>query len=329
MNGVLRALAAVLLLAALLAWTDPQAWRSVWRVFEPPVVLAALALTGLQVALATARWRIVARRLEQRLPLGLALRETYLSTLLNQVLPGGVSGDATRAWRLRHEPGGLHRSSGSVALERAVGQAVLVAACLVALLLQPALWQRLVAGGLLQGVVILACAAGLLASLAWRWRRMLRLREGLALVRARVLSRPRALLAVTALSLALLAAYLAVFVLAARATGTTAPLATLLPLLLVSLLAMSIPLGFGGLGLREGAAALAWAAAGLPAAQGVAAALGYGVLALACSLPAALVLAWPGPRRHRPGEPDGQAGLHARRDAAQPPSSRSSSNRVS
>lgn len=325
MNGVLRALVSVLLLAALLAWMDQEAWRSVWRVFEPPVVLAALALTGLQVALATARWRIVARRLEQRLPLGLALRETYLSTLLNQVLPGGVSGDATRAWRLRHEPGGLHRSSGSVALERAVGQAVLLAACLVALLLQPVLWQRLVAGGLVQGVVILACAAGLLASLAWRWRRVLRLRQGLGVLRARVLSRPRALLAMTALSLALLAAYLAVFVLAARAIGTTAPLATLVPLMLVSLLAMSIPLGFGGLGLREGAAALAWAAAGLPAAQGVAAALGYGVLALACSLPALLVLAWPGPRRHRPRRADGQAGP----DADQPSSPRSSSNRVS
>lgn len=320
MNLVLRTLAALGLLAALLVLVEPEAWRAVPRVLTVPLLLAALALTGLQVALATARWRIMARRLGHPLPLAMALRETYLATLLNQVLPGGVAGDAARAWRLRHGAG-LHRSAGSVALERAVGQAVLVAACLGALVAQPAVWHRLTAGGVVQGLVLLACVLALLASLAWRLRRLLRLRQGLALVRERVLSRPSALAAMAGLSLALLVAYLAVFVLAARATGTTAPLSTLLPLMLVCLLAMSIPLGFGGLGLREGAAALAWSAAGLPAGQGVAAALGYGVLVLACSLPAALVLAGSNRQRHALGQRGGAE--------PQSPARRSSSNRVS
>lgn len=306
MSGLLRALLSLALLVALLAWMEPGAWLPALRVLDPAVLLAAFALTAIQVGLATARWRIVARRLGQRLPLELAARETYLATLLNQVLPGGVAGDAARAWRLRHGPG-LHRSAGGVALERAVGQAVLVAACVVALLLQPALWQRLGAGGLLHGIAITAALAGLLATLAWRWRRALRLREGLVLVRERLLSRPGILLALAAVSLLLLVAYLAVFVLAARAMGVSTALPTLLPLMLVSLLAMSIPLGFGGLGLREGAAALAWAAAGLPAAEGAAAALGYGLLVLLCSLPAALVLAWPHPRASGAGSSPGSS----------------------
>lgn len=320
MSVLLRTLVALGLLVALVVLVDPDAWRAVPRVLELPLLLAALALTGVQVVLATARWRIMARRLGHPLPVRLALQETYLATLLNQLLPGGVAGDAARAWRLRHGAG-LHRSAGSVALERALGQAVLVAACLVALVAQPAVWHRLAGGGLWQGVLLLLCVLGLLASIAWRLRRVLRLRQGMALVRDRVLSRPRALAAMTGLSLLLLVAYLAVFVLAARATGTTAPLPVLLPLMLVCLLAMSIPLGFGGLGLREGAAALAWAAAGLPPGQGVAAALGYGVLALVCSLPAALVLAGSG--RHRRSLGKGPSA------SPQSPSRRSSSNRVS
>lgn len=320
MSIALRTLAALGLLVVLVLLIGPDALKAVPRVLQLPLVLAALALTGVQVALATARWRIMARRLGHPLPVGLALRETYLATLLNQVLPGGVAGDAARAWRLRHGAG-LHRSAGSVALERAVGQAVLVSACLAALIAQPAVWNRLSAGGLWQGVALLACVLGLLASIGWRMRRVLRLRQGLALVRERVLSRPSALAAMVGLSLALLVGYLAVFVLAARATGTTAPLITLLPLMLVCLLAMSIPLGFGGLGLREGAAALAWSAAGLPAGQGVAAALGYGVLALVCSLPAALVLV--GSNRQRRALGKGGS------ESSQSPSRRSSSNRVS
>ena len=70
------------------------------------------------------------------------------------------------------------------------------------------------------------------------------------------------------------------------------------------MLAMAIPLNIGGWGPREGVAAWAFAAAGLGAAQGVAAAVVYGVMALVATLPGAVVLvaAWlrrQSPRRSR------------------------------
>lgn len=289
----LRALAGLVLLALVLRWVDGSEVAAVWGVLSPSVVAIALVLTALQVVLAAARWRLVARRLGQPLPMGRALRESYLASLLNQVLPGGVGGDALRAWRLRAGVG-LHRSAGSVAVERGIGQFVLIAACALALFTRPELWDRLLGAGLGQGLLIAAAALALLLLVGWRLRRVLRLREGLASLREGRLLEPATLLALLALSILLLAAYLAVFWLSARAVGAGAVgLVNLLPLLLVSLLAMSIPLGFGGWGLREGGAALAWSAAGLPPAQGVAVALGYGVLVLLCSLPAALVLLWP------------------------------------
>ena len=64
----------------------------------------------------------------------------------------------------------------------------------------------------------------------------------------------------------------------------------LLPLALLVLLAMAVPTNIGGWGPREGVAAWAFAAAGLGAAQGVATAVVYGVMALVASLPGAVVL---------------------------------------
>ena len=83
------------------------------------------------------------------------------------------------------------------------------------------------------------------------------------------------------------------FVIAARTAGATAPLSLLLPLALLVMLAMVLP-SVAGWGPREGAAAWAFAAAGLGAGQGVATAVTYGIMALVASLPGALVVvsAW-------------------------------------
>jgi hypothetical protein len=53
---------------------------------------------------------------------------------------------------------------------------------------------------------------------------------------------------------------------------------------------MGLPANIGGFGPREGVAAWAFGAAGLTAAQGVAAATVYGVLVLVSSLPGVAVL---------------------------------------
>jgi hypothetical protein len=64
----------------------------------------------------------------------------------------------------------------------------------------------------------------------------------------------------------------------------------LLPLVLLILIAAALPVNVGGWGAREGAAAWAFGAAGVGAAQGVAAATVYGVLVIAATLPGLIVL---------------------------------------
>jgi hypothetical protein len=95
------------------------------------------------------------------------------------------------------------------------------------------------------------------------------------------------------------AGHTATFVIAARVAGSTAPLGELVALLMVVQTAMVIPLSIGGWGLREGAAAWAFGAAGLGAATGVAVATLYAVLMLAAVAPGAGLLLRDAVRRRR------------------------------
>jgi 3,4-dihydroxy 2-butanone 4-phosphate synthase/GTP cyclohydrolase II len=120
-----------------------------------------------------------------------------------------------------------------------------------------------------------------------RWRRAVAVAVDDA--RGGLLSR-RVLPAAVVLSVATYGGHLALFVVAARVAGAAAPVLTLLPLMVLALLAMGLPVNVGGWGPREGATALAFGAAGLGAAQGVSVAVVYGVLAFVAGLPGAGVL---------------------------------------
>jgi hypothetical protein len=84
--------------------------------------------------------------------------------------------------------------------------------------------------------------------------------------------------------------HVAVFMVAVQVTGTELPAGRLLPLALVVLLASAVPANIAGWGPREGAAAWAFGAVGLSAAEGVTVAVVYGVLALVATLPGAVML---------------------------------------
>ncbi len=73
---------------------------------EPLLLAAALAALTLQTVLSALRWRLTAAQLGLCLDRGRAVREYYLSQIVNQALPGGVLGDAGRAVRAR-APAGL------------------------------------------------------------------------------------------------------------------------------------------------------------------------------------------------------------------------------
>ncbi|MGB2567075.1 lysylphosphatidylglycerol synthase domain-containing protein [Micromonospora citrea] len=284
-------LGGVALVAALLWGLGTGPVLAALRRIDAPTVVAALLLGAVATLCCAWRWRLVAEGLGVRLPLGTAVADCYRSVFLNATLPGGVLGDVHRAVRHGREAGDVGRAVRAVVWERGAGQVVQVALAAVILLTLPSPVRPY-----LPAAVGLAVAAALALVLLVRAlprsgpsRRARALRAAASDVRAGLLGRRRAS-GVLLASVVVVLCHLATFVLAARVAGATAPVAHLVPLTLLALLAMGLPANMAGFGPREGTAAWAFGAAGLGAAQGVSTALVYGALVLLAALPGAAVL---------------------------------------
>ncbi len=297
----LRVLVGAGILAALAARLGAGAFVDGLRAIDTGAVLAALGIGLLTTVFSAWRWCLVARGLGLRLPLATAVVDCYRALLLNSVLPAGVLGDVHRAVSHGRQAGDVGRGVRAVVLERAAGQVILVVVGVGVLLAHPSLLataaNALVPGrgvtvGILSVVAVLAVVALGAAALRGR-RRASRIRKALrtSLADARVgLFSRDTWPGVVLLSVAALAGYLALFVVAARAAGAQATVGELLPLLLLALLVMGLPINIGGWGPREAVTAVAFGAAGLGATQGLTAAVVYGVLSLIACLPGVGVL---------------------------------------
>jgi uncharacterized membrane protein YbhN (UPF0104 family) len=285
----------------------------VWRVGTGPFLDGIRTIDGWSLVLAAGiavpttvcsawRWSLVAGGLGARLPLRAAVTSYYRSQFLNTTLPGGVLGDVHRGLRHGRDVGDAGRCLRAVVWERLAGQFVLVAVAVILLLLLPSPVRSSMP--FVVAVVVVALSAGVVLARALP-------REGPSLVARTVrtaasdlrggLCARRAWPGIAVASAVAVAGHAITFLVAARSVDQTVSPARMLPLALLVLLAMAIPANVAGWGPREGAAAWAFAAAGLSAAQGVATAVTYGVMVLVASLPGAavLALAWVRPRRSR------------------------------
>jgi uncharacterized membrane protein YbhN (UPF0104 family) len=251
-------------------------------------LLAALGIGLLTTVLSAWRWCVIARGLGLPLTLGRAVSDYYRGLLLNAVLPAGVLGDVHRAVNHGQQSGDVGRGVRAVFFERFAGQVVLIAIGVAVLLTQPALAIDLVPS---RGVLLTALAVLVLAAVVAG--RLPAVRRGLSKTwsDARVgLFSFHALPRVVFSSAATVVGHVALFLVAARAAGSTASIAQLVPLIVLALLVMALPVNIGGWGPREAFLAVAFGAAGLGAAQGLTTGVVYGVLALVASLPGVLVL---------------------------------------
>ena len=295
---VLRAAVSIGLLAGLAWWLDLGTVVSRLAQMRFGWVLLAVAISVVQVAVLAWRWRFTAGCLGVDLSYTAAWREYYLSIFLNQVMPGGVVGDVSRAWRQarvqtrQREPAGP--AVRAVIFERLSAQAVMTAVAVVSLLALPVTvnrGSRLVLFGAGAVAVLIV-----LAMVVWMRRQSSAqslVGQVLADLDAAHLSGP--VFAAQLVSAAIVVGtYLATYLTAARAVGMDTPLPVLLPLVAPVLMSMLIPVTVAGWGLREGAAAVLWGAVGLTAADGVLVSVAYGLLVLIGSLPGALFLMRPG-----------------------------------
>jgi uncharacterized membrane protein YbhN (UPF0104 family) len=312
--SLLRLAAGVAVLWFLAGHLGAAPFRDGLRAVTWQAVAAAVVLTALTTVCSAWRWRVVARALGVGIDLPGAVGAYYRSLFLNSVLIGGALGDVNRAVTHGRRAGDVAAGLRAVALERLCGQVIQAVVTAVALLTL-ASPVRAALPYVLAGLAGLAVCGALVVRGAARrgGSRLARAARAVSAdLRHGLLARdvwPRVVLA----SVLVVAGHTATFVIAARVAGSTAPLGELVALLLVVQTATVIPLSIGGWGLREGAAAWAFGAAGLGAATGVTVTTLYAVLMLAAVIPGAGLLLGDAVRRRRGA---GNSGESRRRNLA-------------
>jgi uncharacterized membrane protein YbhN (UPF0104 family) len=292
----LKLLASLALLAVLLWVLERQALPLRLAALHLEFVALAVVATTAQFFVLSARWATFASELGVRLGYRRALGEYYLSSLLNQVLPFGVLGDALRV--LRHServhakpspPHSTPRVLLAAALDRVSGQAVIVAATLAS---APELARGLSKFVASESVVPLSIAALVAggAVLVTYFRRLLSPARELARDGLRALFSIRSLARHVSLSWVMLGLSGVQFWASARALGFELPLEAAALIVPPVLLAAALPGFFSGWGVREAAAAALYHLAGMRAVDGVAASVLFGLVSLVSSLPGLVVL---------------------------------------
>jgi uncharacterized membrane protein YbhN (UPF0104 family) len=315
---VLRLTGGVIVLLLLGRQVGAGPFQDGLRAVTWPAIVAAVALTAMTTVCSAWRWRVVAQVLGVGFAVPDAVGAYYRSQFLNSVLPGGVLGDVHRAVAHGRNADDLGRGLRAVAWERLCGQVVQAVVTAIVLLalpspVRPALPYLL--AGVTAGVACAALAV-YVAARRGRSRPTLAARAVVDDLRRGLLARevwPRLTLA----SVLVVAGHTTTFVIAARVAGSTAPLGELVALLMLVQTAMVIPFSIGGWGPREGAAAWAFAAAGLGAAVGVTVTTLYAVIALVAVAPGAVLLLLDVIRRAR-GRRSTIAGESPRLEVARP-----------
>ena len=252
------------------------------------LLVAAVLLSG-QILLSALRWRLTGERLGMTIPWSRAWREYYLSQVVNQTLPGGVVGDATRAIRSKNTAG-LVSAAQSVILERLAGQVALVALLGVGILTSSLgrgglEWPRWLAVLLIAAVAALLGLVVLGLFLKNGSGRAGRVIDDFSRAASTSLFSRQVRWRQLGLSLGTAAINIAGFWSCAMAVGVQLPLVPALAGIPLILLMMLIPVSVSGWGLREGAAALLFPLLGFSSAEGFATSVAFGLVLIVIALP--------------------------------------------
>jgi hypothetical protein len=300
--GLSKALASAILL--LIAWraagTETGLREAIGRMDVGLLAGAALVFAAGQ-AVAALRLFFVLRRLCRPAPFAAVLRAHFVGLGFNQVLPTGFGGDVVKILVLRRA-GDTRRVVRAVLLARGFG---LVALLFATAALFPFYGRVLSETGPLRplaGVSAGLLLVGLAAAGASRWRRLARPRRRpvrflfLLLRDARRFSAPRPLLEQAATSAAVVLSVVLCFDLLGGSLGHAGNAATYLTVVPPVIVAMHLPISFGGWGIREVGAVTLLPLGGMDGETAFLVSLLYGVVLLASGAAGFILWQIPGPR---------------------------------
>lgn len=294
-------LVAKLVVATLLMWlvlerVDPGQMIADVSSARVPALAGAVLLLAFQPMLGAVRWHLIMRRFGAPITSRQSVRLTYISTFLNQLVPGGFGGDAMRMWlsvRAGHQ---MSHALNGVTFDRLtffLGLLLTTAVCISALdaypritaLKLPLITVAVIAFVAVAALIMLDRLPGALS----RFRLIRELGHLAGDARMLVLSRRTAavVLLLSLVSIANLCGSLFLFMVAFNVPLLPSLLAASVPPIV---LASSLPITVGGWGTREAAVVAMLTTMGTQPEPGVIASIAFGLAGLLISVPGAFYL---------------------------------------
>jgi glycosyltransferase 2 family protein len=273
---------------------EPRMVIETSRMVHPAMLTVALVLTAIQPLIATLRWHLILRYLDTPISFAQCLRVSWMGVFASSLLPGGVAGDGVRMWVLTRAGARPSKCINSVLLDRAgalIGLLLLVAATV------PFVDDRVAVASVRYGLVALivggiaaALAVGLGMRLPAAWSRF-RAASAFYNLSADLwavclpLWRPIVLASMSAFAIAC-NSLTTLFLL--HCFGAQAGLVDTMVLAPLVILVTTLPVSFGGWGLREGAMVSLFGMIGVEPALSLSVSILVGLLSTAVSLPGGL-----------------------------------------
>lgn len=267
-----------------------------WNRWTPFWLVGAFGLTGLSLVLGALRWRQVTEALDLNVSRRRIMSHFIAGQFVSNVMPTTIGGDVLRVARVANDTGNRPAGFASVIFERLSGWLVLPLFTFAGFALNPPLARLGASSGtaIALACITLASFAALLYivghAATGRWlagrtgigRYLNAMHLALDALKAKPRAAVRLLVASFAYQLSvLLAVGCATEAIGIDEVGFTALMAFFPAVLMLQVL----PLGIGGLGVREASLVLFLGAIGAPEEQAISLGLLIGLMILICSLP--------------------------------------------
>ena len=248
-------------------------------------IILIIFISLIQYILSAYRWKYISKYTNLNISFINSIKYYYISTFMNNILPGGIMGDIFRIYHHvddKKEIFRIGRSFQSVVYERLSGQLMLLSFFILSLGLYFIIHQKYIAFSYLF-LPLIAAFYFLKYIFNNKLRKYIRSKHYgnnfLTVFTGEVFWRH------TVLSFFVMMSYIFIYIISAVSLGVKIDYFSFLVFTPIILFSMTLPVSIGGWGVREFAALLISFLLGLSASVSISVAIMYGILNLICSLP--------------------------------------------
>ena len=248
-------------------------------------IILIIFISLIQYILSAYRWKYISKHTNFNISFINSIKFYYISTFMNNILPGGIMGDIFRIYHHvddKKEIFRIGRSFQSVVYERLSGQLMLLSFFILSLGLYFIIHQKYIAFSYLF-LPLIAAFYFLKYIFNNKLRKYIRSKHYgnnfLTVFTGEVFWRH------TVLSFFVMMSYIFIYIISAVSLGVNIDYFSFLVFTPIILFSMTLPVSIGGWGVREFVALLISFLLGLSASVSISVAMMYGVLNLICSLP--------------------------------------------